>query len=149
LNEAQAIVHPLQKAISDTSGEVAFRSAGLQGDNHIVSAHEANTVDVIRTPAISIDEFCATQKIQPHLIKVDVEGYELDVLRGAKETIRSCREHLALFVEMHPTTWGRLGIIKDDIVAELRRQNLQAQPLVQADDPWLIEGCCMRLTPVA
>lgn len=149
LNEAQDVVHPVQQAMSDASGEVVFRSAGLQGDNRIMADHEDDTAEVIRIPTVSIDEFCAAQQIQPHLIKIDVEGYELDVLRGAQETIRAARQHLALFVEMHPTTWQLLGIHKDDITAELRRQNLRAEPLARADDPWSIEGCCMRLLPDA
>ena len=33
-------------------------------------------------------------------IKVDVEGYELEVVKGAQRLIRSCRP--TLFVEVHP-----------------------------------------------
>jgi len=39
---------------------------------------------------------------RPNLIKIDVEGFELEVLRGALVTLR--RDHPALFLEMHGAT---------------------------------------------
>ncbi len=36
---------------------------------------------------ISIDSFCVNQKIYPQLIKIDVEGHELEVILGAQQTI--------------------------------------------------------------
>jgi FkbM family methyltransferase len=39
---------------------------------------------------------------RPDLIKIDVEGFELEVLRGALATLR--REHPPLFLEMHGAT---------------------------------------------
>lgn len=40
-------------------------------------------------PAITLDEVCKERELQgPYLIKVDVQGAELDVLTGAKEVFK-------------------------------------------------------------
>lgn len=45
----------------------------------------------LRVPQITLDGFVARTGIQPDLIKIDVEGVELSVVRGAKQTLRSAR----------------------------------------------------------
>jgi hypothetical protein len=111
----------------------------------LVQSEQAEASRVIQVPAISIDEFCAREKVLPDLIKIDVEGFELSVLRGARETIKACQGRLALFVEMHPTTWREIGLSKEDIINELDAQNLRAVPLRSCENMWAIEGECLRL----
>lgn len=50
-------------------------------------------------PACSIDELCESSGASPDLIKVDVEGAESQVLRGAGATVERCRP--AIQVELH------------------------------------------------
>ena len=40
---------------------------------------------------VSLDEFCKKNAIIPDLIKIDVEGHEFEVLKGAKSTIEAAR----------------------------------------------------------
>ena len=60
--------------ISDVSSVYKSHSTSFNGFKHL--AHE---VDVI-----SIDEFCSTHSTYPDTIKIDVELYEFEVLRGMK-----------------------------------------------------------------
>ena len=39
---------------------------------------------------MTLDEWAKRDKIYPHLIKVDVEGFELDVFEGASQTLQKC-----------------------------------------------------------
>jgi hypothetical protein len=52
-------------------------------------------------------------------IKIDVEGFELDVLRGAASVLH--RDQPILFLEVHPHILPRFGATVDDIQAELRK----------------------------
>ena len=98
---------------------------------------------------MTIDEFCARLDLKPDVIKIDIEGFELAALRGAETTLRTRRDELTVFVEMHPTTWKTLGLTRDDIEKELGRQGYVAEPLVPTEnDPWEVEGVCMRLYAV-
>jgi len=54
-------------------------------------------VETVET--ITIDEFCNSKKITPNLIKIDVQGHEMDCLRGAIRTINS-KELQILMIEM-------------------------------------------------
>jgi len=40
---------------------------------------------------ISLDSFCSKHKLTPDFIKVDVEGFELEVLKGASKIIETCK----------------------------------------------------------
>ncbi|MGA9771236.1 MAG: FkbM family methyltransferase [Blastocatellia bacterium] len=146
LNSLEDVLLPVNTAISDESSSVDFLALDTLGMSRmLVQNEQAEASQVIRVPAISIDEFCARERVLPDLIKIDVEGFELSVLRGARETIRDCRSRLALFVEMHPTTWREIGLSKADIIDELDAQNLRAVPLRPCEDMWAIEGECLRL----
>jgi hypothetical protein len=102
----------------------------------------------ISVPVTTIDEFCERERLAPDFIKIDVEGAELSALRGARETIRARRGHLALFVEMHPSIWPALGLGREDLIAELRAQSLEAHSLIPVADMWALEGICLRLVAV-
>ncbi len=78
----------------------------------------ARTRDV---SAVSIDQFCADRGLTPQVIKIDVEGAELAVLRGARATIAAAGPGLQLFVEMHPHLWTERGIAAEDVRASAKR----------------------------
>jgi FkbM family methyltransferase len=48
------------------------------------------------------DEIPRAKLPPPDFIKIDIEGWEIEALRGARETLQSCRP--ALFLEMHGET---------------------------------------------
>lgn len=51
-------------------------------------------------PCVTIDGLCLRNQLHPILIKIDVEGGELNVIRGASECLKQDRP--ALVMEFHP-----------------------------------------------
>jgi FkbM family methyltransferase len=56
----------------------------------------------------------------PDIIKIDVEGAEWDVLRGAEKTLATCRP--TLFLSVHPDALSRQGLAAADIEAWLKER---------------------------
>lgn len=143
LNGLASIVRPVNAAVGEHEATAPLIVSGTAGESRLAGAGDAGatTVDAVVT---SIDRFCAAERLAPDFIKVDVEGWELAVLRGARETIRRCAG-LALFVEMHPSLWPVLGVTKEDVLAEVEAQGLVIDPIEPSDDVWAVEGVCVRL----
>ncbi len=77
LNDLEALIEPIRTAAGDTSGEVLM-SSELAGSNHILPE---NVEGAIQTPIARLDDILAGRC--PSAIKIDVEGFELQALRGA------------------------------------------------------------------
>ncbi len=141
LNGLEDGVTCVRAAASSSTGTATLSVDGLSGANRLDASAGGE-----RVATVTLDDFCRREGIRPSFIKIDVEGAELGVLRGARETIRAGGDGLALFVEMHPTIWGEMGITAADVRAELDAQGLRAVPLRDGvDDPWTLEGECLRL----
>jgi FkbM family methyltransferase len=139
----RVVVH--SEALSAVAGRARFRAVGIQGDNRLVSG----AAEGFEVGTTSIDAFCATHDLRPGFMKVDVEGAELDVLRGARATIASAGAALELYVEMHPHLWAAFGYSRADLETELDHQGLRAERLDGHPDPWSLAGVCVRLRPCA
>lgn len=81
----------VEAAVARASGVVRFRAepTGLEG-----AVDDSGDLEV---RAIALDDFRGPA---PHVIKIDVEGGELGVLRGAEATIARARP--VIFLEVHP-----------------------------------------------
>jgi FkbM family methyltransferase len=146
LNALDGVVRTVAAAVGAAPSKARFVLESTAGEGRLATAGE-NGATTVEVPVTTIDEFCAREKLTPDFIKIDVEGAELDVLRGARQTIHRTRGRLALFVEMHPSIWGASGITVSDARAELDAQKLEAVPLTPTEDPWAMEGVCLRLVP--
>jgi len=83
-------VIPLQLALSENEGEMRVSSGA--GSSVITQAGTGKSVKVT-----TIDNFVEANKLpRVDFIKMDVEGHELKVLTGAKETIKTFKPSLAL-----------------------------------------------------
>ena len=74
-------------ALGDTTGSIAMTSAGSAGNNSVHQKGSATgSIDV---PINTIDSFTAANSVGTiDLLKIDVEGHELQVIKGADQTIR-------------------------------------------------------------
>jgi FkbM family methyltransferase len=146
-NQLRSRVTLLQAAVSSREGSASFLAEGVDGSSRIAAPGEARTM--LTVPTVTIDAVCARERVVPRLIKIDAEGAELDVLRGARATVAAAGSALKLYVEMHPHLWAGFGVSRADIEAELALQGLRAERLDGDPAIWNIEGVCLRLVPCA
>jgi FkbM family methyltransferase len=123
----------VQAAVGPEEGEVTFYMAGTHPSNTLAPT----TVDPVKlTPvkvkAITIDGFCRQLQLKPSILKIDVEGWELQVLRGATEVVQD--PALTICVEMHPYAWESAGYTKDDFRSYLAQHGLGITPLTGQKD---------------
>ena len=89
-------IEPVQKACGRTSGEVVLRVHPEERSylNSLLPVHQDELAQTAaRTEAISLitlDEYCGSKGIdRVDLLKIDTEGFELEVLAGAEKWIRA------------------------------------------------------------
>ena len=143
LNGLSGRVHAFPVALTDgADGRAALARHGFSGLSRL-EPRSARTIDV---DAVSLDDFCGSRGISPDLIKIDVEGAELGVLRGAGKTIAALKPHAQVFVEPHPHLWAGIGCTADDIARECAALGLDAERIDGGrTDVWTVEGVCLRL----
>lgn len=90
-----------------------FESSEHSGQNSVASVERNISYEKRRRRQTTLDIFCSANNLRPEVIKIDVEGAEIDVLLGALETIRSHRPIIILSV--HPRLLQELGHHADDI----------------------------------
>jgi len=92
-------INILPFAISDHEKEVIFSNDidQCEGNTYVKSsANFAGAKDSILVKCYSIDELMQQGYAAPDIIKIDVEGAELDVIRGAINTIKQYKPHILL-----------------------------------------------------
>lgn len=91
-NNGLANVSIIRKAVSDLTGIVTFASFSYSLVGHIAHEETPGDATLIQVEAVSLDDFVFTQmQPKPDFIKIDVEGGEEQVLRGAERLLREAR----------------------------------------------------------
>jgi FkbM family methyltransferase len=83
-------IEVIQKAVSDTPGEGELLLAQYSGGHALATADAPpDLAGKVTVELVTIDDLIAQNQIKPpNFVKVDIEGAELDALRGMTETIK-------------------------------------------------------------
>jgi FkbM family methyltransferase len=98
LNHWQEKIRVLQTAVSDIDGEMGLLSSGTFSEGYYKVASGRLPTELTNTQAITIDRMASMYGIPTHL-KIDVEGHEAAVLKGARNTLMTYRP--MIFLELH------------------------------------------------
>ena len=93
-------VQPFQKAVSRSTGKMALYLGTQSGTHSLFSVRETTTKS-ITVDLVSLDEFFKEKKCAIDVIKVDVQGAEMDVLMGMQTLIKD-NYYLKIFTEFEP-----------------------------------------------
>ena len=109
----------IAKAVGDQPGSVKM----LDNNNSNI-VDNGNTTDVLNIEVTTLDnELSHLEKVD--FIKIDVEGYELNVLKGARELIRKQRP--VLFIEVHPMYLENYGQHFEGVIDFIENNNYTIQ----------------------
>lgn len=93
-------IQPFLLAFGDKPGRLKMKTAWT----HLVAIQDQNDctdTNIIEVEVVTLDAFVEQQKVQPEVVKIDVEGFELKVLRGAITTLK--KYNPIIFLEVHPS----------------------------------------------
>lgn len=112
-------VQAFQLAVSDSEGKRQFNLPKL----NVAAAsftiwNENDVAESITVNAVSLDCFL---QVDPDIIKIDVEGAELEVLRGMREIL--VKGKVKVMCEVHPAQLSSLGYSVKEIEEILNQYN--------------------------
>src|SRR5579864_1291726 len=100
INGIQNVVEVRNEAVSDVNGRASFHDTNNEASNANSLVRGPQTHHSLEVSTIALDDFADERNLRPAVIKIDVEGAEFDVLRGATRLIRRVRP--ALWLALHP-----------------------------------------------
>ncbi|HYZ74867.1 MAG TPA: FkbM family methyltransferase [Chthoniobacterales bacterium] len=99
-----------------------------RGDNQILRAGRSST-GTIDVEAISLDEAIPEQRLD--LLKIDVQGYEVEVLKGAQR-ILEINPHLLIYIEFWPHGLRKAGSDPEEMLDILHKAGFSLSRHVKA-----------------
>lgn len=109
---------------SESNDAVAFHESRVASAMNSVVAYKTEKLyKVVGKKQISLDDFCSQNNIIPEVIKIDVEGAEIDVLNGAKKILKRFKP--AIMLSVHPRHLSMMGCSVNELVALIKNLGYQ------------------------
>ena len=83
-----------------------FQDKNPTGMNSIVKNKKVN-LQLTKVKQVSLDFYLNKKKYKPDIIKIDVEGAEINVLLGAKKSIKKFKP--VIYLSVHPSSIEKIG----------------------------------------
>lgn len=157
-SEAQGMVDRIAK-LNGWSDRVAFRQAaagaedgflemvetGLTGAGYVVLPQDHPQADRRRLPMLTVDRLAEAMGEPPTLVKVDVESFELDVLRGGRRTF--AERGTPLFLEIHNRMMRERNVDPALVIRQLREDGYRSFRIAgrELGDEELLGGDIVRV----
>lgn len=132
---AQAMVVPA--AVGEAAGEAVLYAADADGMSRLGAPNTliAGRVTQITVPIVTLDGFCIDNRIEPDWLFIDIEGFEIAALAGARQVIKHRGPDLGIVVEMHPDVWTSANTTRERAEALLDELGRRAVPLTGQRNP--------------
>ncbi len=128
----------LNVALSDHDGSVRLTDAPESPLNRVIDSDD-ETCQSLTVPCWTMSAVCRELGVEPHFVKIDVEGHERAVLNGLGNTATACK---AIFVEGGERAsirdWMRHFGFMGPLFVHFKKHLLSAMPQPRAEDPLFI-----------
>lgn len=131
LNHLQQRIELRHAALSDEAGSVNFAGADLRPGQTFGEGSA-------QVPALRLDDFLLEKQVAPTILKIDVEGSEFKVLKGALNTLGSHRPRLLL--EIHPAKLRALGSSAAEVQELLSKYGYRLQEIGKSGNNAIVWG---------
>ena len=137
MNGLGARVTVVPAAVGASNGEAILYAAGADGMSRLGAPNEliADRVSEVTVPVLTLDDYCEAEGLAPDWLLIDIEGFEIAALSGARRLIKTRGKDLQIIVEMHPSVWTTADAtpaMTEDLLTELE---LEVEPLTGQTDP--------------
>jgi FkbM family methyltransferase len=106
VNGWQDRITVIRAAVGQSSGQVRFAAA--RGMESRIEIRPDARNNVITVPMVTLDSALPGRRLD--VIKIDVEGFEQQVIQGARTILTEARRRpRAILVEVHPFAWADTG----------------------------------------
>ena len=142
LNGFSGRVKVVPAAVGAAAAEATLYAAGADGMSRLnaPNAAIANEVQPVSVPVITLDEYWQRTSVMPDVLLIDIEGFEIAALQGARKLIDAARDKLLIVVEMHPGVWDSAGAGRQDAERIIQELGLDPRPLNGQSDPLAEHG---------
>jgi FkbM family methyltransferase len=142
LNQIGDRVVVVPAAVGATAGEAVLHAvdSSVMSRLAVPNREIADRVSPITVPVVTLDAYCQTHSAEPDWLLIDIEGFEIAALDGARELIQRRAGSLGIVVEMHPGDWGIAGTTRADAESLLAELGLHPVSLTGQDDPLAQHG---------
>jgi FkbM family methyltransferase len=98
-------------AVSERAGSAVLYAAGADGMSRLGEPNSAmaGRAREIGVATVTLDEYCERSSLSPDWLFVDIEGFEVAALEGARNLIKSRGREMGIVIEMHPNVWPAGG----------------------------------------
>ena len=112
-------VKPIDLIVGSADDEVIFFEHERPAGQNSLGAAAGDGLEYlpVHRKQITLDSFCRDNHLCPEVIKIDVEGAETDVIKGARKVLTRFRPKL--FLSIHPSKLLELGSSTKELVALL------------------------------
>jgi len=142
LNGLDRRVEIVSAAVGAAAGEAALFAFDADGMSRLGAPNPmlASRATAITVPVVSLDDLCESRALAPDWLFIDIEGFEIVALSGARRLLATRKQSMGIVVEMHPDSWEVAGTSRADAESLLRELGLRAEPLSGQVDPLAVYG---------
>ena len=127
-------------ALSNSTGKQKMFVAERANLNKLVSEGEDGFADrnivnkTIDVDTMTMDDFCLQQNISVDFVRMDIEGFEVEVFEGMKHTFKNAKSGFMVFLELHPIAYSEERSFSNELKI-LIDQGFFAKVLITAGEP--------------
>lgn len=133
-------IKPFQMAFSNNNGiskmfvaeQSNLNKLSSKDDRKFSNRHSIDGVVDVKT--ITMDDFCDQQNISPDLIRMDIEGFEVEVFQGMKKIFAKAKSGFMVFLELHPHAYSNERSFENEL-ENLFNLGYYAKILISAGEP--------------